>query len=271
MKKNTIKVSKDFVAEIQKMTKEQVYALLEEKVTAINEGVDDDMKHEIKAEIDELCKKYNELSKLTVFGVCAKAEYPVLDFAKTFYFPSVKTATELAEEIGDDGKKHTYAVLKIEEGKTRLDLFEFLTWAEKCNKQVTAQKNWRTPCRETRNSIVNEWQKFDKSNANDVKISKKIFQENLQKMYDALLFIPSPNNNNRVMATRAIAGKLFMFSNTAADKVNKDGEPNIDFKVMPEKQWIKITMYLLYLTVKDKDYAPNEVKVEFGFEEEPEA
>ena len=270
MKKNNVEVSKEFVSAIEKMTKDQVYTLLEEKVTMVNESDDLGNKEDrliLEAEIKKLCAKYNELSKLTVFGTCAKAEYPVLEFAKTFKYPSVKHATELGEEIGEDGKKHTFSVLKIKEESTNLDLFEFLQWAEKLNRQVTSQKNWRTPCRTTRNSIVNEWKRFDKSNTNSVKIDKKIFRENLQKMYDALLFIPSPNNNNRVMATQAIANKLFMFSNVARDKVNKDGDIVIDFAVMPEKQWIKLTMYLLHLTVKDKDYAPNEVEVKFNFEE----
>jgi hypothetical protein len=257
MKKNAVKVSEEFKAEIKKMTKEQVYAALEEKVTAINEGVDDELKIQYNAQITELCKQYNELSKLTVYAECAKTEYPVLDFAKLFYQPSVKPATELVEEMGDDDRMHTRAVLRIEEGKTRLDLFDFLAWAEKCNKKVTADKNWKTPCRITRNSIANEWKKILESNADSNKVPKKILQENLQAMFDALLFIPSENGNNRVMATKKIAGLMFGFSNTTKDKVNDEGMPDIRFEVIPEKQWIKMTMYLLHLTVKDKDYAPN--------------
>lgn len=267
MKKNTVKVSEEFKAEIKKMTKEQVYELIEEKVTAINEGVEDELKIQYNAEIKELCQQYNELSKLTVFGECAKAEYPVLDFAKLFYYPSVKTTAELVEELGEDEKMHTRAVLRIEDGKTRLDLFEFLNWAEKCNKKVTSDKNWKTPCRITRNSIANEWKKILESNADSNKIPKKVLQENLQAMFDALLFIPSENGNNRVMATKKIAGLMFGFSNTTKDKVNEDGMPEIKWEVIPEKQWIKITMYLLHMTVKDKDFAPNP-EVAYCIEEE---
>lgn len=271
MKKNKIEVSKEFVAEIERMSKEQVYDLLLEKIAMINESEDLNDKEArvmLDAEIKKLCVKYNELSMLTVYGICAKAQYPVLELAQTFYYPSVKTTTELGEEIGEDGKKHTFPVLKIAEGKTRLDLFDFLQWAERLNKQVTSQKNWRTPCRTTRNSIVNEWKKVLENNSDKSQINKKLLQETLQEMYDALLFIPSPNNNNRVMATKKVAAMLFGFSNVVNDKVNEDGEPVINFTVLPDKQWIKLVMYALHKTVKDKDYAPNDLEIKYCVEEE---
>ena len=267
MKKNL--VSKEFKEKLETLTKEQAYALLEELVTAINDDeTTSEEKVKLNAECSEVCKAYNELSMLTVYGVCAKAEYPILEFAKTFYYPTVSTKDELGEEMGDDGKKHTFVTRKIETGEKRLDLFDFLVWAENCNKKVTADKIWRVACNSTRNSIENEWKKLYNSKGDTHKVNLKTIKDSLQKMYDALLFIPSENGNNRVMATGKIARMMFGFSNTTKDRRTKDGDIEIINSVLSNKQWIKLVMNALHLTVMDKDYAPNKVAIQYGSEVE---
>lgn len=261
-------VSAEFIAEIEKMNKQQVYDALNERVCAINEGIEDDeLRVQYDAECKELCKKYNELSMLTVYGVCAKAEYPVLEFAQTYYFPTVKTIDELAEEVDETGKKHTFIVRKIEEGEKRLDLFDFLQWAEKCNKTVTAQKLWKGACNNTRNSIEAEWKKIFSSDAENNKVSFGKIKVNLQEMYDALLFIPSEKGNNRVMATGAVARYLFGFANTRKDGRTKEGTIKITKSVLSTRQWVTLVMDALHETVKDKDYAPKDLGLEYGYDE----
>ena len=262
-------VSAEFMAEIKKLTKQQVYDLLEEKVDAINDGIEDDeLRMEVDAECKELCKKYNELSMLTIYGVCAKAEYPVLEFAQTYYYPTISTMDELAEEMDEVGKKHTFIVRRIDEGEKRLDLFDFLQWAEKCNKVVTAQKVWLSACNSTRNSIETEWKKVFSSDAENNKISFGKIKTNLQAMYDALLFIPSEKGNNRVMATGAVARYLFGFANTRKDGRTKDGDIKITKSILSTKQWVTLVMDALHETVKDKDYAPKDLGLEYGSDED---
>lgn len=268
MKKNN--VIAEFVTEIEKLTKEQVYDLLEEKVTAINEGIeDDDLRIKTDAECKELCKRYNELSMLTIYGICVKAKYPVLSFAQTYYFPTIKTTDKLTKELDEDtGKERRRIMRSIEEGEKRLDLFHFLEWAEGLNKKVTADKHWRVACNATRNSIESEWKKVFKSDAKNNEIGFGTIKKNLQEMYNALLFIPSEKGNNRVMATGAVARYLFGFANTRKDSRTKEGDIKITKSVLSTKQWVTLVLDALHETVKDKDYAPKDLGLEYGSDEE---
>lgn len=258
---------KNFKAEIENLTKQEVYDLLDAKVVAINESNDPEEKAKLAEQCKVLCTKYNELSMLTVYGACAKAEKPVLEFAQTYYYPTVSTKDELAEDLTDDGRKIIKSVRTINEGEKRLDLFDFLKWAEKTNRTVTAEKHWKGACEETRNSIESEWKKIFSSGAENNKISFGKIKTNLQKMYDALLFIPSENGNNRVMATGAVARYLFGFANVRKDSRTKDGEIKITKSILSTRQWVTLVMDALHETVKDKDYAPNTLEFEYGSDE----
>jgi hypothetical protein len=261
-------VTAEFEEMVQKLTKDEAYDLLSEKVALINDGIEDDeTRFRVNDECKLLCERYNELSMLTVYGVCAKAEYPILDFAKTFYFPTVKVTDEKGSDVDESGRERIVITRVIEEGEKRLDLFDFLQWAEKCNKTVTAQKNWKISCNSTRNSIEEEWKKLFASNGDTHKVSFKNIKANLQEMYDALLFIPSPSNNNRVMATNAMARYIFGFSNTTKDSRNKQGNVNFNDVVLSSKQWIKLVMNALHRTVQDKNYEPNDLGLKYGSEE----
>lgn len=257
----------EFIAKIEKMNKQEVFDLLEEKVTEINETSDDEKKIELNVECAELCKKYNELSMLSVYGVCAKAEKPVLEFAQTYYYPTVSTKDELSEDLDNDGRKSTKVVRTINEGEKRLDLFDFLRWAEKCNKVVTAEKYWRSACEGTRNSIETEWKGFFNSTGESRKINVGTIKKNLQAMFDALIFIEAPSGKNAVIATGATARYLFGFANVRKDGRTKDGEIKINKTVLSTKQWVTLVMDALHETVKDKDYAPKEFLMEYGSEE----
>ena len=265
MKKTNANI--EFLETIKKMNKQEIFDLLEEKVAEINETTDNDARVELNAECAELCKKYNELSMYSVYGECTKAQYPILQFAQTYYFPTVSVKDELVEDLDDEGRQITKVVRAINEGEKRLDLFDFLKWAEKGNKTVTAEKHWRSACDSTRNSIETEWKKIFSSDAENNKISFGKIKTNLQAMYDALLFIPSENGNNRVMATGAVARYLFGFANVRKDGRTKEGTIKITKSILSTKQWVTLVLDALHETVKDKDYAPKDLGLEYGSDE----
>lgn len=273
----TNEMMKSFKESIESFNKEQVLALLQEKIDMLNgDAVDEegntitlttDEKNQLNSECIELCKKFNQLSKLAVFGECVKAEHPVMELAKTFFYPTVSTNDELGEELDEKGVRHTFVTRTIVDNEKKLDLFEFLTWAEKLNKKVTPGA-WKAPTIATRKAVEAEWRAFFNSTGETRTIKIGLIKKNLQSMFDALVYIPTPTGDkNCIVATSATARFIFGFANNCKSG-RKDGEIVISKSVLSDKTWVHLVMVALHETVKDKDYAPAELMVTYGSEED---
>lgn len=237
----------------ENMTMTEVYAKLDETVEVINETEDMNVKKELVEECAKLCTKYNELSMLSVYGKCAKAEMPIVEFAKTYYYETIKTEDNLVDDLDDDGRKKSVVLRSIVKSEKMLDLLDFLEWAEKANKTVTAQKAWRSAIVDARNSIETEWKKFFNSTGETYKVKIGEIKGILQKMFDALVFVPAPSGLNAVIANGKTARYAWGFANTRQSG-RKDGKIVINGRVLTSKQWSKLVMDILHMTVNGKDY-----------------
>lgn len=243
--------------------------IFDELDTAINNfNTEEDVMERVKlnTKIKKLEEEYNSLAKLTVYSKCARAEYPVVELAKAFYWEGIATKNEKSDEVLDDGTLKTTEKYSKNKKMVRIDLKDFLNWAKKSNRKVTAEPVWLPEVGSARRAIIAEIKK-NKESATGVAISKKAIKDAVQKAFNALAFIKTEKGNNAIIANREAAELVIDLAATLKITLEEGStDPKFEEKFLEDKTWYPLLMTMLHLVVKNKNYT-----VTYCDEDEPNA
>jgi hypothetical protein len=209
-------------------------------------------KIDLRVEIKDIIEACNELSLLTVYSDCLADEQPVVKFASAYVYDTI-SAKYTVQSIIENGKSKSSEVCEIKDGTKTLAPFKFIEWAKARNKIITADACWIEKVTAAREAIVAEWKKYMASN-DGYAISKNVVKSEMQKVFDALVFIPCENakDKNAIIAKRNVAEYIIAL---AADKkvVLKDRSPNFTVSFLT-KSWEGLIFDSLHMSVKGKTY-----------------
>ena len=208
---------------------------------------------ELADEAKKLVNEYNELSLLTTYAKCMEAELPLKALVETFSYNTVGVKYAPHPKVVDGVKRTIYSG-SITEKPSMLDITKFLTWAAEGNKQVAHEKDWKVKMRAAKVAIKTEWKKYLESKGESTSISNRKMKEAMQNMFDALLFIPTENNNNAVIASNKIARFAFATANKLNPKIDADAS---DIDILPESNWKVIQMKIMRTAVIGKELVIN--------------
>ena len=208
---------------------------------------------EMRSEHKDIADAYNELSLLTVYAKCMKAEKPLIEFTKTFFYTTVSVKYVPQNQEKDGVVKSTEVGSVVEKTETRLKLYKFIDWAQAANKSVTADKSWKSICASSRDAINKEWKKFMDS-TDGTKMSKTAVKKAVQKAFDALVFIESEKGLNAIIAKNDNSAN-YIIPVAAKLKVNsKDNKPKHTINFLNEKDWEDRLFDMFHMAVEGKTF-----------------
>lgn len=213
----------------------------------------------------DLAKEFNELSLLNAYAGFMADEQPIVALAKAYYYDTVSVKDTVHNEVIDGVKKST-VTRSVNEGKKKLDVAKFVEWTCERNKCVAANKSWKAEIGAARVSIENEWRRFFASKSDKKDISIGSVKKATQRAFDALVFIPCENNQdkNAIIADGDVAKTLIGFANTLKDGF-VDGNVEIQGHILAPSTWNTLLLTVLHNVVEGKKY-----KLVYGTEAEAE-
>lgn len=224
---------------------------INEKVEEYNNLPETDTKRaELTVTTKNLVTEYNELSLLTVYAKCMKAELPLKAFVETYSYNTVNTADKPHKETQEDGSKKDVYTRSVTEKERMMDLAKFIDWAAEANHQVANSKDWRKKVLAAKQVIKTEWKKYLASKGESHSVSTRKMKAALQDMFNALIFIPTAKGDNSVVATGSIAKIAFAGANKLNPAVDVDAS---DVDILPESNWKVIQMKALRSAVTGKE------------------
>ena len=240
--------------EYKNMTMAELEAAIDEMITAWNECDNESDKVSIQLELMQATAEFDKMSLLHTYAVCLDAETPVVEFIQTRTSRTLKANIENVEDIDPATNKtrHVRTMQKVE-GAKKMYLIDFLTWADKKNKSVTADKNWSVKVSQARTAIIDEWKRFF-SKDSDTILSKNKAKTILQEMFDAIVFIPTEKGENAVIANGDAAKVIIAVANELKESKNEDGSINFEVQVLGKKKWNNLVTDIMYMAIKNKSY-----------------
>ena len=172
---------------IQGMTCEQMKTKLKEVVDSHNDSKDLSERQKLGTQALKLKDDYNKVSKLDVYAEVMEAENPMLAFVKAYTYPTLSVSS----------KKDTGNLSIKDDGKTVMNLWDFVEWAAGRNKQVTKELDWKSKAADAQKILVGVVEKFvNDSTVMDVGVLKIA----LQAAFDSVLMVPGKDNKNSIIA-----------------------------------------------------------------------
>lgn len=241
---------------VENRTMSVVLAELNESVDKYNLATDAIERVQLAVEHKNLVQEFNELSLLNAYATFMRAENPVVELAKAYYYDTVSVKDNVHNEVDAETSVMKSTVTRsVNDGVKKLDVTKFIEWTEELNKSVAADKTWKTKIGTARNSIENEWKKFFASNKDSHSMSIGKTKKALQAMFDAIVFIPCENNadKNAIIANGDIAKWVLGFANDRKD-AKVDGEICVTGSVLSKAKWNTILMDILHKAVTGKTF-----------------
>lgn len=245
MKKNEMNVA------MESMTMPEAKAALEAAVKKYNETTDVVERTRIEVESKELANQYNALSLLTAYAAIMAEENPVVAIAKAYNYPTVSFKLNVADALVD-GKAKKVKVASVEDSTKTHNLYDFLDWTAKHNKNVAASGDWKSKAEAARGVINGEWKKYMESD-DGYKMSKTAVKTAVQAMFDALIFIPGASGKNSVIATGSIANYLIALAAQAKTSI-LDGKVKFKVDFMSANNWKSKAFDVLHMAVEGKTF-----------------
>ena len=233
-------------------TMEAVYAELNASVDKYNLATDAAERVQLSVEHKNLVQEFNELSLLNAYAGFMQKEAPLVELAKTYYYPTVSVKDTVHNEVVD-GVQQSSVTRSVKDGDKKLDVVKFIDWTEERNKSVAAQKDWKSKVGAARNSIEAEWKKFFAAKGDSSAMSIGKAKKALQAMFDALVFIQSETGKNAVIANGDVAKWVLGFANSRKD-AKVDGAIAITGSVLPRATWNTLLLDILHKAVTGKTY-----------------
>lgn len=236
---------------MKSMTMPEAKAALEAAVENYNNTTDVAERTKLEIEAKELATQYNAISLLTDYAKFMADDKPVVAIAKAYKYPTISFRLNVADQLVD-GKAKKVKVASIEDGTKTHNLYDFLDWAAKHNKKITASGDWKSKAEEARGIINGEWKKFMESD-DGYKMSKSAVKTAVQSMFDALVFIAGESGKNSVIANGAIANYLIALA--AQNKIAvEDGKIQFSVHFMSANNWKSKAFDVLHMAVEGKSF-----------------
>lgn len=248
---------------VENRTMAVVLAELNTSVDEYNLATDNTEKLELAVKHKELVQEYNDLSLLCAYAECLKADKPIVELAKRYYYDTVSVKDAVHNEVNEGVHKST-VTRSVQEGNKKFNLVKFIEWTEERNKSVAAQKNWKSAVEAARAVIMGEWEKFFASNNDTHAMSISKAKKAIQAMFDSLVFIKTETDKNAIIANGNIAKWVLGFANTRKDS-KVDGNVTITGSVLSKQTWATLVMDALHAAVAEKTY-----EITYGEPEEEE-
>lgn len=237
---------------LENMTIGEVRAELTVAVDQYNATVDTTERASIEGYCDELCAKYNELSLLSVYTDCAKAEMPIKALVEAFYYKKVATSNKPVKSVVG-GKTVVKIMRSINETNGKLVLAKFLEWGADGNRNFAASNDWRSKVAGARKVVISEWEKFFKSKKDTHSMSIGKTKKALQAMFDSLLFIKCENSDkNAVIASGDIAKAVLGFSNKLKVTIDDEGQVIFSGTSLSNATWAEMQMVAMHMAICNK-------------------
>lgn len=171
----------------QGMTCEQMKTKLKELVDAHNDSNDVAERQKLGTQALKLKDDYNKVSLLDVYAEAMEAENPMLAFIKAYTYPTLSVGS----------KKDTGNLSIKDDGKSVMNLWDFVEWAAGRNKQVTHALDWKSKSAEAQKVLVSVVEKFVNS---DTKPEVGELKTALQAAFNSVVMVPGENGNNSIIA-----------------------------------------------------------------------
>lgn len=237
---------------LDNLTITEVRAELDSAVVLYNATVDTTERANIEQYCDKCCEKYNELSLLSTYAACARAEMPIKALVEAFHYKKVSSANKPVKSVVD-GKTVVNIVRSVNETNGKLVLAKFLEWGADGNRNFAASNNWRSEVAKARKVIISEWEKFFKSNKDSHAMSIGKTKRAVQAMFDSLLFVKCENSDkNAVIASGDIVKAMLAFANKLKVSIDDSGEVIFSGSCLSNSTWAEMQMVALNLAISGK-------------------
>jgi hypothetical protein len=219
---------------------EQILAELRETVESHNKSEVPAERVKLRIQAEKLQENYRNTSKLTAYATCLEAANPMLAFVKMYKFPVVSVGS--SKETGNltvkaedsDGEKLTEV----------FNLWDFVSWAEGRNKQVTVALDWKSKSDEACKLLRTQVQEYH-DNGTAMGVIK--LQTALQVMFDSIVKVTAPTGRNAII----IKSKEVRLLQTSCGSMDVK---KFVAKYATTKTWQKLTFALLHGAIEGKDF-----------------
>lgn len=195
--------------EVTGRTLEVILNEANDKVNALNKEKDSGKRDTLVAEVDKLCKDYNDLSLLTVYAASKSEALPIMALAKVCTYHTIRKKKSPGFVI-IDGVTKSVDVYSLVESDTNLNILKFIKWLEDRNFKMP--KGWITNMSAVKADIIDQWQAFDKSK-DEAKFKIKRIKELTQTMVNDLGFIEGAKGNNALVVKGDHVKPMLKFAN----------------------------------------------------------
>lgn len=195
--------------EVTGRTLETIMAEANNKVDALNKEKDLEKRLTLEAEVDKLCKDYNDLSLLTAYATARAEKLPIMALAKACTYATISKKKSLGDEVVD-GVAKKVDVYSLTERESSLNILKFIKWLEDRNFKMP--KGWQANMSAVKADIIDQWQAFDKS-GDEHKFKIGQLKRLMQTMVNDMGFIEGEKGNNALVVKGEHAKTVLKFSN----------------------------------------------------------
>lgn len=181
----------------QGLTCEQMKTKIKELVETHNESTDLSERNKLAKEARDLNQDYNNTSVLDVYAQCLEAENPMLTFIKTYTYPTMSVGV----------KKDTGNLTIKDDGKAVMNLWDFVKWAARLNKQVVHAIDWEGKAEDTRQILLGI---AEGNIVRDTKDDVGMMKAAMQAAFDSVIMLPGKSGNNAVIAKSKACRTIIM-------------------------------------------------------------
>lgn len=236
--------------ETKSMNKAEYAELINQTVADYNSTGDFATRLSIAQNIKTLCDEYNDLSMRVMFTDSLKAEHPILEVAKVYYYDTLTTQDKEEKAVDADGSAVTVINKVVKEGMKKVSFDVYLEWLASTNntKHIAKPIGYKSAMSDCRNAIETVWTKFFASKGESTTMSKTQVKKSLQTVIDSLVFIPMEKypDQNALKSSTDHANWLIAFANSRRDKLNDGGKVVIEGVILPRKNWYILIFDVLH-------------------------
>ena len=254
-------MKKNESANMKSMTKLELLTALNEAAETYNKSHDDSVKAHLEVQAKGMMEQYNALAKLDVYAEVLETELPLAELIKKHHYSTIGVKYALNDDVVD-GKLVSRKVASVVSGKKNIDMFDFIKWAEACNKKVAATDDWKSTLK-AQQKLINAAFKKSVSHESNYSVSKTLANNVLKAVFDALVFIPSENGLNSVLPNKDCKNLIITCAAEYKETIADDDDVDVSLDFFKDKRWQSTIQSTLYIVLKNKT-----LTYSFG-EEEP--
>ena len=205
---------------------------------------------ELEATMKKLVEDWNELSLLTAYADFLTDEHPLVAFGKAYTYATISTKSAQHKEVINGVKRSVYT-FSVEDGKKMLSLPKFVAWAKERNVLLAADKEYLEQWGDAREEAIRQWKRYWNTKGETTKLEIGKMKKELQKLFDALVFIESSSGKNAIIATGDHAKWILGLSNARkVDLKTKTQQVN----TMSAQLWETLFMDVWNMVCEKKTY-----------------